>query len=315
MRMTETGGHIPVLADEALHWLRIHPAGIYVDGTAGAGGHSARIAHQLTTGRLIALDRDAEAVARVAKRLSAFSCASVHHANYGSMAAVLAELGVEAVDGVLIDAGLSSLQLDDPNRGFTFQADGPLDMRMDRDSGPAAWEWLKTVTEAELAGVLRTFGDVGPARRIARALCERRAVHKLERTGDVAEAVAEALDFVNGVPEETRTVFQALRMAVNEELRWLEEGLRESVRLLKPGGRIAAIAFHSGEDRVVKNVFREESRVQRLTYPDGRVRDVIPARLRVLTSKPVLPGQEEIRSNPRSKSAKLRAAERRMDES
>lgn len=313
--MAETGGHIPVLAEEVLYWLRIDPAGTYVDGTAGAGGHSEQIARQLTSGRLIALDRDLEAVARASKRLADFACASVYHANYGAMAAVLAELGIEAVDGILIDAGLSSVQLDDPERGFTFQADGPLDMRMDRTTGPAALEWLKSVTEPELAGVLRQYGDVGPARRIARSICRRRAAQQLERTRDVAEAVAEALDFVAGVPEETRTVFQALRMAVNEELHWLEEGLHQGVGLLRPGGRIVAIAFHSGEDRVVKNVFREESRVQRLTYPDGRVRSVTPARLRVLTPKPVLPGDEEIRSNPRAKSAKLRVAERRVDES
>jgi len=312
--MADPGGHIPVLAEEALYWLRIDPAGIYVDGTAGAGGHAERIARLLPSGRLIALDRDAEAVARVSKRLSGFPCVSVHHANYGAMAAVLADLGVESVDGILIDAGLSSPQLDDPDRGFTFQADGPLDMRMDRSRGPAAWEWLKTVTEAELAGILRQYGDVGPARRIARSLCQRRAAQRLERTGDVAEAVAEALDFVTRAPEETRTVFQALRMAVNEELRWLEEGLRQGVGLLKPGGRIVAIAFHSGEDRVVKNVFREASRTQRLIYSDGRVRSVTPARLRVLTPKPVVPGTEEIHGNPRAKSAKLRAAERRMDE-
>lgn len=305
--------HVPVMAEEALHWLALRPHGVYVDGTAGGGGHSEAIARQLEGGRLIALDRDLEAVARVRQRLAAYPCATVYPSNYGEMASALAACGVEAVDGVLIDAGLSSVQLDDPARGFSFQVDGPLDMRMDRDSGMTARDFLRSATEAELAAVLRNFGDVGPAKRIAHAIARRCGEGRMERTGDLVAAVCEALDFVSGVPEETRTVFQAVRMAVNGELMWLERGLQAAVAALKPGGRLVVISFHSGEDRVVKNVLRDASRPARLLRPDGRQRAVTPARLRLLTPKPVLPSAEEQYLNPRAKSAKLRAAERLDD--
>ena len=306
----EARAHASVMADEALHWLEVRPDGTYVDATAGAGGHSLRILKQLTTGRLVALDRDAEAVARVSKKFAPYPQASVHHANYGALRETIAGLGIERVDGVLIDAGLSSIQLDDPARGFSFQVDGPLDMRMDTSSGMTARAFLQTCTESGLADILRRYGDVGPAGRIARAICARRDAQKLDRTSDLAEAVSEALNFLSSAPEETRTVFQALRIAVNEELRWLEEGIEQAIEILAPGGRLVVISFHSGEDRVVKQTLRTASRQRRVLRPDGRIKEVFPARLRVLTSKPVLPSEQECRRNPRAKSAKLRAAER-----
>ena len=306
----DRAGHVPVLAGPAIEWLGIRPDGIYVDGTAGAGGHAALIAAHLTTGRLIALDRDPQAVARAAARLATYPFATVVHQNYGRLPEVLAELGIRQVDGILIDAGLSSVQLDDPDRGFSFQADGPLDMRMDPSSGESAAAYLARVPAAELAQALKRYGDVGPAKRIAQAIVRRREAGRLHGTQDVAAAVAEALDFVRGVPEETRTVFQALRIVVNEELHWLEAGLRQGVAALKAGGRLVAISFHSGEDRVVKQVMRELSRKQRLLHPDGRSRAEIPPVVRLLTSKPVTPSAEETRLNPRAKSAKLRAVER-----
>ncbi|MBX7257454.1 MAG: 16S rRNA (cytosine(1402)-N(4))-methyltransferase RsmH [Candidatus Hydrogenedentes bacterium] len=303
-------GHVPVLEGPALEWLRVRKDGVYVDCTAGAGGHSESIVRRLETGRLIALDRDAGAVERVRERLARFSSVEVVHANYGELAAVLEGMNIASVDGVLLDAGLSSVQLDDAERGFTFQADGPLDMRMDTSHGPTAAEFLSGMREPELAKVLRDFGDVGPARRIAQAITQRCARGRLKTTADLRDAVREALPFVTGDPDEIRTVFQAIRMAVNDELRWLRAGIEQAIRVLAPGGRLVAIAFHSGEDRVIKNAMRDASRPLRELHPDGRVKKTIPAQLEVLTPKPVTPDDDEVRANPRSHSARLRAAER-----
>ncbi len=309
--MSGAAEHVPVLAEAAVAWLAVRPDGVYVAATAGLGGHSALIAERLGGGgRLVALDRDPDAVSRASERLRPYRQASVHHANYGEMLETLVRLGAGPVDGVLLDAGLSSRQLNSSERGFSFQEDGPLDMRMDPTRGMTAEEYLAGAPEAELAQVLRHYGDVGPAKRIARAIVRRRESGGLHRTSDLMAAVGEGLDFVRGVPEEVRTVFQAIRIAVNEELRWLEAGLRQAVQVVKPGGRLVVITFHSGEDRVVKRIFQEMSRPRRELESDGRIRTVIPPELRVLTPKPVLPEAEEVRENPRAKSAKLRAAEK-----
>ena len=302
--------HVPVLASEVLQWLKVRKRGVYVDCTVGDGGHAALIARELDGGRVIGLDRDPSSVETARRRLSEFSGVTVLHRNYGALAGVLHELGVETVDGILIDAGFSSAQLDDPARGFSFQADGPLDMRLDPTQSVTAAQFLASVNERELAETLRTYGDVGPVRRIARSILRRRDDHKLHTTRDLAEAVAEALDFVKGEPAEIRTVFQALRIAVNEEYRWLEACVRQGVDALASGGRLVALSYHSGEDRIVKNVFRELAHERRDEYPDGRVRTRLPACARVLTPKPVRPSEEEIRRNSRAHSAKLRVVER-----
>lgn len=302
--------HIPVLADAVIEWLRIKGGGAYVDCTAGLAGHSQPIASRLTTGRLIALDRDPASVEIARERLAGFPNAVVVHGNYGELKAVLAGLGVNEVDGVLIDAGFSSMQLEDARRGFTFQQEGPLDMRLDTSSGETAGEFLAGVGEGELARVLKEYGDVRPARRIAAAIVRRRDRGAMETTVDLAGAVCEALDFVSGQPDEIRTVFQAIRIAVNDELRWLQKGMEEAIDVLRPGGRLVAIAFHSGEDRVIKNVLRDASRPRRDLYPDGRVKSIRPPRVKVLTPKPVKPGAVEIARNPRAKSALLRAVEK-----
>lgn len=303
--------HIPVLAGSAIEYLRILSDGFYVDCTAGAGGHSALIAERLGEGgRLIAIDRDPEAVERARERLRPYSGALVVRGNYGDLAAVLAEHGVTEVDGVLIDAGLSSFQLNDPARGFSFQETGPLDMRMDPDSGLSAAEYLERVEESELARILREYGDLKLAKRIAKAICRRRLKQPLETTTDLADSVAEVFDFVRGVPEETRTVFQAVRIAVNEELRELETGLQQAIVSLRSGGRLVCITFHSGEDRIAKNVFRAAAKKRKVLHADGRVQEVLPTIVKVLTPKPVLPSPEEIRLNSRARSAKLRAVEK-----
>ncbi|MBN2308675.1 MAG: 16S rRNA (cytosine(1402)-N(4))-methyltransferase RsmH [Candidatus Hydrogenedentes bacterium] len=306
--------HTPVLAGPALEWLGIREDGTYVDCTAGAGGHAELIAQRLSGGRLIALDRDSAAVDAARARLARFTNVTVLHRNYAELAEALASAGIDKVDGILLDAGLSSVQLDDPLRGFSFQQEGPLDMRMDTSHGPSAADLLAAADVRSLAQILKDYGDVGPARRIAARIIDRRDAGRLASTCDLAEAVSDALAFVRGTPDEVRTVFQAIRMAVNEELRWLRSGLEQAIDALAHQGRLVVIAFHSGEDRVVKNVFRDAARPSRELLPDGRVKQVIAPRLTVLTPKPVRPGDEEVRANPRSKSACLRAAERRREE-
>lgn len=303
--------HIPVMAEEALHWLSVRPEGVYVDGTAGAGGHASLIAAQLSGGRLLALDRDPSAVVLAGERLRAFPCASVHQANYADMAGVLASEGIAGVDGVLIDAGCSSMQIDTAGRGFSFQEDGPLDMRMNPQSGESAAELLRRCSREEIERLLRDYGDVGPAGRIASSIKEFAIGGRLERTGDLVAAVKAALPFLSETPDEVRTVFQAVRIAVNDELGGLRRGVESAIANLNPGGRVVVIAFHSGEDRIVKQVMRDASRKHRELHPDGRVKSTEEARLKVLTPGPVEAGAGECARNPRAKSARLRAGERR----
>jgi len=299
------------MAGPSLEWLRVREGGVYIDCTVGMGGHSALIAERLgLEGRLIALDRDPSALKVAKERLQSFSGVSLHHGNYADLSAIALKLGIAAVDGILIDAGISSVQLDDVARGFSFQMEGPLDMRIDPAAPLSAKEYLAAVSEDELGRVLREYGDLRAWRRLARTICEGRVAKPIETTGDLVSIVSEVFDFVQGTPDEVRTVFQAIRIAVNDELKSLEEGLRQGIQLLRPGGRFVVIAFHSGEDRLVKSIFREFGRPQTLLYPDGRTRERKPPLLRVLTSKPLRPSAEEIKANSRAKSAKLRAAER-----
>jgi 16S rRNA (cytosine1402-N4)-methyltransferase len=301
--------------EEVMAWLALRPEGIYVDATAGAGGHARRIAEQLKApGRLIALDRDPVAVQLAQEQLADFPCAMVVQAEYAAMAAVLSTLKVESLDGVLIDAGVSSMQLDTAARGFSFQQEGPLDMRMNPESGRSAAAWIAASDEQEIARVLRDYGDVRPAARIARVMAARARAGRMATTMDLVAAVHEALPFVKGMPDEVRTVFQAVRIAVNDELGGLERGLRAAAGLLRPGGRLVVISFHSAEDRVVKETLRALARPERRLLPSGREEVTRPALLEVLTRKPVLPSTEEMKRNPRSKSAKLRAAARRDSE-
>lgn len=303
--------HIPVLPGPVMKWLDVRQGGTYLDCTAGLGGHSALIAGALAgTGRLIALDRDRGSVELARERLSPHRNVTVIHRNYGELQDVLAELNIAGVDGILIDAGLSSMQLDSPERGFSFQEEGELDMRMNRSQGMTAQQYLATVDEAELARVLRTHGDVGPARRIAAAIVKRSRESRMNSTKDLAQAVSEALPFAKSTPDETRTCFQAIRIVTNDEIRWLESGLRQALDALNPRGRLTVLSFHSGEDTIAKNVLREASRTQHDRHPDGRTRSVTPPRVKLLTRKPVQADEEECRVNPRARSAKLRAVER-----
>ena len=298
------------MLEAAVAWLGVRPGGVYVDCTAGAGGHSERIARQLTTGKLISLDRDPEAVVLAGRRLAQLPQARVVHANYADLAQVLASEQIPAADGVLIDAGMSSMQMDTPERGFSFQQDGPLDMRMDTSRGPSAAEYLAHATDDELVGILRTYGDIAPARRISKAILERARGGRMNTTADLTLAVQESLNCLKRMPDEVRTVFQAIRIAVNDELRWLERGVIAAMDVLAPGGRLVVISFHSGEDRIVKNLMRDASKPKRTLEADGRLRSVEPARYGLLTPKPVQPTEEEMRENSRAHSARLRALEK-----
>jgi 16S rRNA (cytosine1402-N4)-methyltransferase len=277
--------HRPVLAAAALELLALDPAGTYVDATFGAGGHSALILAALgPAGRLLAFDADPTA----RRFLPGDPRLTLIHANFRALAPELTALGVATIDGILYDLGVSSMQLDDPERGFSFRADVPLDMRLDPTQGASAATFIAEHDEEELADVIFRYGEERNSRRIARAIKARAP----RTTGELAAIVAGAVH-VSGRRERihpaTRT-FQALRIAVNDELAALEESLDAAAGLVRPGGRIGVISFHSLEDRIVKRRFRE-----------GRG-------LRAITRKPIVPGPDEIAANPRARSAKLRVA-------
>jgi 16S rRNA (cytosine1402-N4)-methyltransferase len=285
-------GHVPVLLAETLDGLAPLPGGLYVDATFGAGGHSRGLLARLGPGgRVLALDRDPAASLLPGEdpRLELVA------ANFAELAAVLDERGIEFVDGVLFDFGVSSMQFDQAERGFSLSADGPLDMRMTPTGGESAYEFLATSDERTIADAIYTYGEERASRRIARAIVAAREAGKLpERTLDLARLVAGVVH-VRGKRERihpaTRT-FQALRIAVNDELGAIERGLDAAIVRTRPGGRIAAISFHSLEDRIVKQRFRSDERVV------------------AVTKKPLVAGDEELARNPRARSAKLRIAER-----
>jgi 16S rRNA (cytosine1402-N4)-methyltransferase len=307
---SDSYAHVPVMAEEVIDLLRISEDGVYVDATGGAGGHAVRIASRLRQGCLFVIDRDPDAVALLHDRLSGYSCVRVLQGNYSDLDTLLAGSGTKSVDGVLFDLGASSMQLDTPERGFSFQSDGPLDMRMDTTAVVDAAHWLACASRDDITRVLRDYGDVGPVGRIVNKIIARREENRLQRTSDLTAAVTEALDFVSAMPVEVRTVFQAVRMAVNEELKHLDGGLRRAASLLAPAGRIVVITFHSGEDRVVKQVFRSWTRPENVLSPDGRILERRVPMMKQVVKKPLLPSIEEIARNSRAKSAKVRAVER-----
>lgn len=289
--------HVPVLVSQVLAWLDPRSGGIYLDGTVGAGGHAERILERSAPdGVVLAADRDGEVLELARRRLARFGPrARLFHGRISGIGAVLDREGIAGLDGFLLDLGVSSYQLDRPDRGFSFSHDGPLDMRMDRkeDCWTAA-EVVNRLPERELADALFRFGEEGRSRRIARAIVERRRKRPFSRTGDLAAFVEELLGR-HGRTHPATKVFQALRVAVNRELEELESGLEQLLARLGPRGRAVVVSFHSLEDRIVKEAFRRGAR-------EGR--------LRLLTRKPAVAGREERAENRRSRSAKLRAAER-----
>jgi 16S rRNA (cytosine1402-N4)-methyltransferase len=301
--------HTPVLLEEVIEALNVRASGIYVDCTFGRGGHSRALLARLgATGRLIALDRDVAAV--TAGREIVDERFRMVHASFCELRSVLESLSVGAVDAVLFDLGMSSVQVDDAERGFSFRRPGPLDMRMDTSQGQTAAQWLERASEREIGEVIGRYGEERFAKQIAAAIVAARSRGPLTTTQQLATLVAKAVRTREvGQDPATRT-FQALRIHINQELAQLSLVLPQAVAALNPGGRLAVISFHSLEDRIVKQFMREEARADRL--PQGlpvRQRDLPPARLRIV-GKPVRPSRHEVETNPRARSAILRVAER-----
>jgi len=299
--------HIPVMLAECIEALAIRSDGTYLDGTFGRGGHARELLSRLgATGRLLLMDRDPTAVAAARAEFGADPRVAIRHGSFADLADWSATL--DGLDGVLLDIGVSSPQLDEGARGFSFQSDAPLDMRMDPTQGDSAAQFLASASEARITEVLWQFGEERHARRIARAIVERRRETPIERTGELADLIAQTIGRREpGKHPATRT-FQALRIAVNDELHALEIGLQGALARLRPGGRLVVLSFHSLEDRIVKRFIRAES-----TQPATR-RGLPPPPATTLRLTPIgaarSPSPQEIIRNPRSRSAVLRVAER-----
>jgi 16S rRNA (cytosine1402-N4)-methyltransferase len=298
--------HTTVLLDEAVEGVLSRPDGIYVDGTFGRGGHSrALLARLAPEGRLIGIDRDPEAVAAAAAITDPRF--AIVHSGFADMATQLAALGVHQVDGVLLDLGVSSPQIDNPERGFSFRFDGPLDMRMDSTSGESAADFLARADEREIAQVIRDYGEERFAGQIAKAVVARRqAGAPLTRTDELRELVARTVKTREPGQDPATRTFQALRIHVNRELEQLEQGLSAALHLLNPGGRLSVISFHSLEDRRVKQFIAAHSKAE----VDRRAPFAPPPALALRSLGRVMPSSAEVAANPRSRSAVLRIAER-----
>ena len=302
--------HIPVLLDECIEYLKIRPEGTYLDGTLGLGGHSSHIASRLSTGRLICLDRDPAALERAAQVLAPYrDKIQFIHGNFSETAAILDSLGVDGVDGMLFDLGVSSPQLDEAQRGFSYKSDAPLDMRMDQSAGFTAYELVNGWSQEKLSRIFFEYGEERYARRVAAAIVAARERRPVETTLELVEIIKSAMPApaLREKQHPAKRCFQAIRIAVNDELRTMLETAPDKLR---PGGRLCVISFHSLEDRIVKNGIA--ARENGCTCP--REAPVCTCgfvqTLRSVTRKPVLPEPEELARNPRARSAKLRVAER-----
>ncbi len=306
--------HRPVLLGEVVRALRPRPGSVLVDATVGAGGHAEALLDAVEgRGRVYGIDRDPRALAYATERLLHFGRQFVPvRGNHRDLVTLLNQAGCFAVDGIVADLGVSSLQLDDAERGFSFRADGPLDMRMDPESGQPAWRLLEELSEEEIGDIIRRYGEERQARRIARAIVRRRESEPFRTTRQLAELVAHVAGpraRARRIHPATRT-FQALRIAVNDELSGLGAFVDDAVSLLRPGGRLAVLAFHSLEDRQVKNAMR--ALAQRCICPPG-----LPVcgcgrenLVKLVTHRPIRPTESEVEENPRSRSARLRVVER-----
>ncbi len=309
----DTFTHIPVLADACIEGLNLRPGGVYVDATLGGAGHAARIAERLTTGRLIGIDRDEYALGRARERLAPWQDrVTLVHSDFRRIADCLRQAGEEGADGILFDLGCSSFQLDDPQRGFSYMHDAPLDMRMDRSGGQTAYDLVNTADASELRRILWTYGEERWAPRIAEAVVRARTVKPVETTGELAAIIADAMPAAARREKQhpAKRSFQAIRIAVNDELTAIEEALRAAVEVLNPGGRLAVISFHSLEDRIVKQVMADAA--QGCTCPPSFPVCVCgrKPKVRLIARKPILPDEAECERNPRARSAKLRVAEK-----
>ncbi|AIR60773.1 16S rRNA (cytosine(1402)-N(4))-methyltransferase RsmH [Cedecea neteri] len=310
--MMENFKHTTVLLDEAVNGLNIRPDGIYIDGTFGRGGHSRLILSQLgEQGRLLAIDRDPQAIAAAAAiddpRFS------IIHGPFSALADYARERELDGkIDGILLDLGVSSPQLDDAERGFSFMRDGPLDMRMDPTRGQSAAQWLMTAEETDIAWVIKTFGEERFGKRIARAIVERNREEPMTRTKELAAVVSAAMPVKDKFKHPATRTFQAIRIWINSELDEIEKALNGSLEALSPGGRLSIISFHSLEDRIVKRFMRENSRGPQvpagLPMTEAQLNKLGGRQLKALGK--LMPGEEEVAENPRARSSVLRIAER-----
>lgn len=305
--------HVSVLLEECIQGLAIKPDGIYVDGTLGGAGHSSRIAAKLTTGRLIGIDRDNVALEAAAERLRPFEDrVTLVHANFCDIDQALQGLGIDKVDGILLDLGVSSPQLDDGQRGFSYMTDAPLDMRMNGEDTRDARQIVNTWSYEELKRILYDYGEERFAPRIAAAICRRREQAPIETTLELVDVIKSAMptSALREKQHPAKRSFQAIRIAVNDELGAVETVMKKAVPLLNPGGRLAVITFHSLEDRIVKNAMAEAAKG--CTCPPSFPVCVCGKKpqVRIVTRKPIVSGEEELERNPRARSAKLRICEK-----
>ncbi|HHX76746.1 MAG TPA: 16S rRNA (cytosine(1402)-N(4))-methyltransferase RsmH, partial [Firmicutes bacterium] len=305
--------HVPVLLEEALDYLKVSPGGVFVDTTLGGGGHASEILKRLMPGGiLVGMDRDRDALEAASRKLKEFGPAFIPvHANFANIAAVLAGLKIKKVNGFLFDLGVSSFQLDNPARGFTYNEDVLLDMRMDTSCELTAAQLVNTLSENELAAIIKNFGEERWSRRIAAKIVNARETEgEIKTTGRLVDIIKEAIParFRREGGHPARRTFQALRIAVNNELKNIEQGIRQAIPLLTDGGRIVVITFHSLEDRLVKRIFKEnQGECQCPPSLPQCVCDFENKNIRVITSKAVTPRAEEVMNNPRARSARLRA--------
>ena len=306
--------HVSVLLKETVEQLNIRPDGIYVDGTLGGGGHAYEVLRRLSPkGRLIGIDQDADAIKAAGERLLEFgSRVTIVRSNYCNMRLELQKLGIDRVDGILLDLGVSSFQLDSAERGFTYREDAPLDMRMDRRQAKTARDIVNEYSEQELFRVIRDYGEDKFAKNIAKHIAAARAIKPIETTGELVEIIRRAIPAkvrMNGGHPAKKT-FQAIRIELNGELEVLKNSLDDMIDLLKPGGRICVITFHSLEDRLVKTIFKTNENP--CTCPSNFPVCVCgnKPKGRLAVKKPIVPGEEELTKNKRSKSSKLRVFER-----
>ena len=305
--------HVSVLLDECIEGLNIKPDGIYVDGTLGGAGHSSQIAARLTTGRLIGIDRDPVALKAAGERLKPFADrVTLVHSNFCEIKQVLQDLGIEGVDGILLDLGVSSPQLDDGARGFSYMADAPLDMRMNNEDPLTAHTVVNTWSQEELKRILYTYGEERYAPQIAAAICRRREEKSIETTLELVDIIRSAMPAaaLREKQHPAKRSFQAIRIAVNDELGSVEKVMRDAIPALNPGGRLAIITFHSLEDRIVKVAMTDASKG--CTCPPHFPVCVCgkkPA-VKLVSRKPITSTEEELQRNPRARSAKLRVCEK-----
>ena len=303
--------HVTVLLNEAVDILDIKPEGIYVDGTLGGAGHSLEIVKKLTSGKLICFDQDINAISAAKEKLKDFMDKTILvHSNFENLREELNKLGIESIDGFLVDLGVSSHQLDVPERGFSYMQDAPLDMRMDNNAELSAYDVVNTYSEAELKRVIKDYGEENWSARIAKLIVERRATMPIRTTFELVDAIKAAIPkkMRDENQHPAKRTFQAIRIEVNRELDVIEKTLLAAVEMMNEGGVLAVITFHSLEDRIVKNVFKKLQ--YSCTCPPEFPVCICNSKqiVEIITRKPILPSENELEMNPRSRSAKLRAA-------